>query len=113
MGRCLFLIILLFLIFLLGLPGKPSPPTANSVSGHDIDVSWTAPSDTGAGITGYNVLWQVVGKSVKNQKVITGGMTAKLDVTPYTKYDINVQAFNRKGDGPWSQPLRVMSKESG
>jgi len=98
---------------LLGLPGQPSPPTANSVSAHVIDISWASPSDTGAGITGYSVQWKVVGKSVKNQKVITGGRTAKLDVTPYTEYDIQVRAFNGKGDGPWSQPLRLISKESG
>lgn len=95
------------------MPGQPSPPTANSVSTHVIDILWTAPSDTGTGITGYNVQWQVVGKLVKNQKVITGSRTAKLDVMPYTEYDIQVRAYNGKGDGPWSQPLRVRSKESG
>ena len=95
------------------MPGQPPAPTANSVSTHVIDISWTEPSDTGAGITGYNVQWKVVGKSVENQKVITGSRTAKLDVTPYTDYDIQVRAYNGKGDGPWSLPLRVRSKESG
>ena len=99
--------------FLLGLPGQPPAPTANSVSTHVIDISWTAPSDTGAGITGYNVQWQAVGEKVKNQKVITGSRTAKLDITPYTLYDIQVRAYNEKGDGPFSLPLRVRSQESG
>ena len=98
---------------ILGLPGQPSAPTANSVSTHVIDISWAAPSDRGAGIAGYNIQWQVVGKSEKKQKVITGSRTAKLDVTPYTEYDIQVRAYNGKGDGPWSQPLQVRSKESG
>jgi hypothetical protein len=80
---------------------------------HVIDISWTAPSDTGAGITGYNVQWQVVGKLTKKQKVVTGNRTAKLDVTPYTEYDIQVRAYSGKGDGPWSLPLRVRSKQSG
>lgn len=95
------------------MPGQPPAPTANSVSTHVFDISWTSPSDTGAGITGYKVQWQVVGKLEKYEKEITGSKTAKLSVTPYTAYDIQVRAYNRKGDGPWSQPLRVKSKESG
>jgi len=95
------------------LPGQPPAPTSKSVSTHVIDISWKAPSDTGAGITGYKVQWHVVGKSGKYLKVITGSKAAKLSVTPYTEYDIQVRAYNRKGDGPWSQPLRVKSKESG
>ena len=99
---------------MLGSPGQPPAPTTNSVSTHVIDISWTAPSDTGPGITGCNVQWQVVGKLRKNEKVITGSTTAKLDVTPYTEYDIQVRAYmNGKGNGPWSLPLRVRSKESG
>lgn len=98
---------------MLGLPGQPPAPTTNSVSTHVIDISWTAPSDTGAGITGYNVQWQVVGKLPKNEKVIPGSTSAKLDVTPYTEYDIQVRAYNGKGNGPWSLPLQVRSKESG
>ena len=98
---------------MLGLPGQPPVPTVNSVAMHVIDISWTAPSDRGAGITGYTVQWNVVGKLVKIQKLITGSMTAKLDVIPYTQYDIQVSAYNGKGDGPWSRPLRVRSAESG
>ena len=98
---------------MLGFPGQPPAPTTNSVSTHVIDISWVAPSDTGAGITWYNVQWQVVGKLPKNEKFITGSTTAKLAVTPYTKYDIQVRAYNGKGIGPWSLPLRVRSKESG
>ena len=95
------------------MPGKPPKPTAKSVSTHVISISWTEPSDTGAGITGYNVQWHIVGKSRKYLKVITGNRTAKLDVIPYTEYDIQVRAYNGKGDGPWSQPLRKRSAESG
>ena len=98
---------------MLGLPGQPAAPSATSVSTHVIDISWTAPSDTGTGITGYNVQWRVAGKLPKNEKLITGSMTATLDVTPYTEYDIQVRAYNEKGNGPWSLPLRVKSKESG
>jgi len=80
------------------LPGKPPAPTAKSVSTHVISISWTAPSDTGAGITEYMVQWHVVGKLEKYQKVITVRRTAKLDVLPYTEYDIQVRAY----DGIWT-----------
>ncbi|KAL9973643.1 hypothetical protein ACROYT_G020124 [Oculina patagonica] len=95
-----------------GLPGQPSIPTADSISTHEITISWTAPSKVGDGITGYNVQWQVVGKLTKDQKVVTGSTSARLVVTPYTEYDIQVRAYNGKGDGPWSAPLKVRSKES-
>ena len=98
---------------MLGLPGQPAALTTNSVSTHVIDISWTAPSDTGVGITGYDVQWQVVGKLQKKEKAITGSTTVKLGVIPYTEYDIQVRAYNGKGNGPWSLPLRVRSKESG
>jgi len=95
------------------LPGQLNAPTADSVSTHTIDISWTAPSDTGTGITGYDVQWHVVGKLEKHEELTTGKKTAKLDVTPYTWYEIQVRAYNEKGDGPWSQALRVRSAESG
>ncbi|KAJ7371448.1 hypothetical protein OS493_025918 [Desmophyllum pertusum] len=97
-----------------GLPGQPSSPTADSISTNEIDISWTAPADTGDGITGYTVQWQVIGKSTQTQKVVTGASrSARLPVTPYTRYDIQVRAFNDKVHGPWSVALKVMSKESG
>ena len=56
---------------------------------------------------------KLLGNLPKNEKVITGSTTAKLDVTPYIEYDIQVRAYNGQGNGPWSLPLRVRSKESG
>ncbi|KAL9973661.1 hypothetical protein ACROYT_G020143 [Oculina patagonica] len=65
------------------------------------------------GLPGYNVQWQVVGKLLtKKQKVVKGSTSARLVVTPYTEYDIQVRAYNGKGDGPWSASLKVRSKES-
>ena len=40
-------------------------------------------------------------------------MAALDKLTPYTQYDIQVRAYNDKGDGPWTMPLRVTTSESG
>ena len=58
--------------------------------------------------------WIKVGTSVSLQKVITGNTVATLDkLTPYTQYDIQVQACNDKGEGPWTMPLRERTSASG
>ena len=78
-----------------------------------INVTWDAPIDIGDGIKGYIVKWQEVsGTSGSMQKVVRFN-SASLTVTPYTWYDILVQAYNDEGIGPWSKPLREQSSESG
>ena len=82
-----------------------------------IKITWDAPTDVGDGIKGYTVKWQEVnGTSGSTQKVVPLSIfnAALLAVTPYTWYDIHVQAYNDKEfGGPWSKALRVQSNESG
>ena len=82
-----------------------------------IKIAWDPPSDIGDGIKGYIVKWQEVnGTSGSMQKVdrLSIFNSVLLTVTPYTWYDIHVQAYNDEGSGgPWSKPLRVQSSESG
>ena len=81
-----------------------------------INITWDAPIDIGAGIKGFIVKWQEVNvTSGSMQKVVSplSFNAASLTVTPYTWCDIHVQAYNDKGIGPWSKPLRVQSSESG
>jgi len=83
-------------------------------SNTSVTITWDTPTDGGDNITGYNVWWIEVGTSVPSQKVITANKVATLDkLTPYTQYDIQVRAFNDKGEGPWTMPLRVTTSESG
>ena len=97
--------------FVLGLPGRTPLPTVNSTS---ITIQWNTPDEVGDGITGYNVRWQENGTSTVQQKVITGSRVVRLDsLTPYTWYNIQVQAYSKKGSGPWSLVLKVRSAESG
>ena len=103
---------LFFLIFL-GWPGQPSSLSTKSVSSTKIVISWSAPTDEGDGITGYSVKWQAAGESKIYQKEVTGNRSVTLDkLTPYTWYDIHVRAESHNGDGPWSVPLKVRTKES-
>ncbi|XP_068720409.1 receptor-type tyrosine-protein phosphatase delta-like [Montipora capricornis] len=97
------------------IPGKPSRPIATSILATSINITWSAPDYVGDGITGYNVRWNDVEASTTLQKVIVANKSrvAKLsNISPYTNYTIEVQAFNGKGDSPWSFPLTVQSSES-
>ena len=81
-----------------------------------INITWDPPTNIGDGIKGYTVKWQEVnGTSGLMQKVVPPLIfnRALLAVTPYTWYEIHVQAYNDEGSGPWSKPLRVQSRESG
>ena len=81
-----------------------------------INITWDPPIDIGDGIKGYTVKWQEVnGTSGSMQKVVPllSFNSAPLTVTPYTWYNIHVQAYNDEGIGPWSKPFRVQSSESG
>ncbi|XP_068719606.1 cell adhesion molecule DSCAML1-like [Montipora capricornis] len=98
-----------------GIPGRPSPPIATSILATSINITWSAPDYVGDGITGYNVRWEDVGASTPSQKVIVGNksrVATLSNISPYTNYTIEVQAFNGKGDSPWSFPLIVQSSES-
>ena len=82
-----------------------------------INITWDPPIDVGDGIKGYIVKWQEVnGTSGSMQKDVPLSIfnAALLAVTPYTWYDIHVQAYNdEESGGPWSKPLSVQSSESG
>ena len=95
------------------MPGQPSSLSTKSVSSTKIVISWSAPTDEGDGITGYSVKWKAAGESKIYQKEVTGNRSVTLDkLTPYTWYDIHVRAESQNGDGPWSVPLEVRTKES-
>ena len=81
-----------------------------------INITWDPPTDIGDGIKGYTVKWQEVnGTCGSMQKVVPSSVSnrALLAVTPYTLYEIYVQAYNDEGSGLWSEPLRLQSNESG
>ena len=88
------------------LPGKPGTPTVTAASATptSLNVSWTAPTNTGPAITAYNLQYR------KNNEVNwTAATYAGTDIsttltglTPGTPYDVQVMAKNSEGDSPWS-----------
>ncbi len=69
-----------------------------------VDVSWTAPADGGAAITGYAVEVQVAGGAwspVAPSRIV--GTTASVDgLVNGTSVAVRVAAINARGTGPWS-----------
>ena len=88
------------------LPGKPAAPTVTAVTATPtrLNVSWTAPTNTGPAITAYNLQYR------KNNEVNwtaatyagTETSTTLTGLTSGTSYDVQVMAKNTDGDGPWS-----------
>ena len=85
-------------------PGKPARPTVTG-GREQVGVEWSAPSNTGSPITGYEVQYRIrdLGEFVDaghtgttTAAVITGLQRGKY-------YQVQVRARNAEGTGPWSQ----------
>ncbi len=87
--------------------GAPAPPDPTVESGPaNLRMSWTAPSDNGAEITGYSVRWKrsdAAGWDPFNDT----GLIPTLNVTILSlesgvQYDLQARAQNSRGWSPWS-----------
>ncbi|MCY4027251.1 MAG: fibronectin type III domain-containing protein, partial [Acidobacteria bacterium] len=89
-------------------PGKPPSPTVSAPpdSTTSLDVTWTAPANTGPPITGYDLRYRKTagdGWTAGPQDMV--GLTATIDsLDPGTQYLVQVRATNDEGDGRWSDP---------
>ena len=89
------------------LPGKSNAPTVARAN-EALDVSWTAPSNSGSALTGFKV--GHCSASCNNDgswtsKTVSGGSTTSTTITGLTNgtsYQVKVRATNDLGDGPWS-----------
>ena len=87
----------------------PAIPTVTATSGSttSLDVSWTAPVNTGRpAITGYKVEYRpgVSGNWLTHAHTGTGTTTTIAGLTAATSYQVQVLAVNSDGDGPFSSP---------
>ena len=84
---------------------EPDAPSAPSLTAGEtwLDVSWTAPDDNGAAITGYDVHYRETGGNWTDANH-TGTTTTKRieSLTPDTAYEVRVRASNDEGAGDWS-----------
>ena len=86
-------------------PASPAAPTVIEASHTSLNVSWTAPSNTGKpAITDYDVQYRKGTTGTFTDKPHTGTATTTTltGFTPNTSYQVQVRATNAEGTGPWS-----------
>ena len=87
-------------------PAKPAVPTVTAVAATPtrLDVSWTAPGNTGPAITDYDVQYRAgtTGAFTDANYDGTPTSTTLTGLTVGTTYDVQVRARNTEGIGPWS-----------
>ena len=84
-------------------PLKPDAPSVSTVAGSrtSLDVSWTAPVNTGRpAITGYSL--KVEGTQFSRELQVKGTSYTVTGLDENTTYAVTVRARNDEGDGPWS-----------
>ena len=87
-------------------PAKPDAPTVEAASHSSLDVSWSAPENTGPAIRDYDVQYRkgttgtFIGTNVEHTgTAITATITG---LEPNTSYEVQVRAENEEDTGPWS-----------
>ena len=85
-------------------PDAPSAPTLTTGTAW-LEASWTAPTDNGAAITGYDVQYRVTNGSWLEADHSGTGTTKRIaGLSPGTAYEVRVRATNAEGSGGWSPP---------
>ena len=87
-------------------PLKPDPPAVQATAGSftSLDVSWTAPDNTGRPpIAGYDLRYRVAGGAWSDGPRDVPGTAASIaGLAEDTAYEAQVRAGNADGEGPWS-----------
>ncbi len=88
-------------------PAAPGAPTVSATAGSttSLDVSWTAPGNTGKpAITSYDLRYRVgsSGSWTDGPQDETGTTAAISALTAGTEYQVQVRASNDEGDSGWS-----------
>ena len=83
-------------------PDAPSAPTLTAGTTW-LEASWTAPSDNGAAITGYDVHYREPGGNWQDASHAGTNTTKRMEsLTLDTAYEVRVRAANAEGAGDWS-----------
>ena len=85
-------------------PGKPNAPMVSAASVSSLSVNWSAPSNAGPAITGYDVQYREGNSGDWSDAGHTGtAVTATLTgLSENTSYQVQVRATNAEGTGDWS-----------
>ena len=87
-------------------PGRPAAPTVSATTGSttSLDVTWTAPTNTGPAIASYDLQYRAgtSGNFTNGPQNVTGTSAAIGSLAADTSYEVQVRATNAEGDGDWS-----------
>ena len=87
-------------------PGVPAAPSVSSASATSLNVSWTAPTNTGPAITDYDYRHRATSPQGSWTEVTTTTITALSatigQLAENAGYDVQVRATNDEGTGDWS-----------
>ena len=85
-------------------PGQPDPPAVSNETESSLTVTWTEPDNAGPVITNYHMQYRHTGSYIALSdsgaalsRTITGLRSGRT-------YQVQVQAKNDEGEGPWSNP---------
>ena len=87
-------------------PGKPDAPTVTAPHAKptELNVSWTAPTNTGPPITDYDVRYRKGNSGTFTDADFAGTATSTTltELPAGTSYQVQVRATNDEGTSPWS-----------
>ena len=87
-------------------PGRPAAPSVSATAGltTSLDVTWTAPTNTGPDIDNYDLQYRAgtSGNFTNGPQNVTGTSAAIGSLAADTSYQVQVRATNAEGDGDWS-----------
>ena len=87
-------------------PGQPAAPSVSATSGSttSLDVSWTAPTNTGPDIDNYDLRYRegTSGGWTNSPQNVTATVTTIGSLDAGTSYQVQVRATNAEGDSGWS-----------
>ena len=84
-------------------PGKPGTPTVSAGSATSLRVNWSAPSNAGPPITGYDVRHRTSSPEGSwTEKNVPSNAAVIESLLENTSYDVQVRATNAEGTGAWS-----------
>ena len=86
-------------------PETPDPPSVSATSSTSLTVTWTEPTNTGPGISDYDVQYRqgTSGAFTDVNYNGTGTTTTLTGLNPNTMYQVQVLARNDEGMSEWSQ----------
>ena len=84
-------------------PDRPDAPTITASTLNSLSIRWTAPTNPGPAINGYDVQYREAGGSFTDwSHTGTGTTTTITGLTANTRYEVQVRARNTQGESNWS-----------